>query len=166
MNLSTVFDSPIGHIYLKRSELGLSECKVVDDPISPTEDAFLLSVRKQLEEYFSGERKEFSVKIDYRPFSFFTTDVYRLLQLIPYGKVRSYRDIASYLEKPQAARAIGRINGTNPIAIIIPCHRVIGTNGELTGYAYGIETKRWLLSLEKNDQFQPQAEMFNSVLEE
>jgi methylated-DNA-[protein]-cysteine S-methyltransferase len=80
--------------------------------------------------------------------------VWQELYHIPYGETRSYAEIANAIDHPRAVRAVGAANGSNPVAIIVPCHRVIGSNGTLTGYGGGLPTKRWLLMLEGNTQFQ------------
>ncbi|WP_394826789.1 methylated-DNA--[protein]-cysteine S-methyltransferase [Pendulispora albinea] len=106
----------------------------------------------QLEEYFVGARQEFDIPV--RPSGTdFQRAVYRALLDIRFGETRSYSDVARAVGRPDAVRAVGAANGQNPISIIVPCHRVIGKNGSLTGYGGGIETKRWLLDLEKPQLF-------------
>ncbi len=104
-------------------------------------------VKAQLAEYFNGERKKFDVELapDATPFQ---SSVLEALQAIPYGETRSYLDIAEKIGNPKAVRAVGGANGSNPIPIIIPCHRVIGRNGTLTGFGGGLDSKRFLLDLE------------------
>lgn len=102
----------------------------------------------QLEAYFKGELKEFSIAIEPQGTEF-QKRVWRILNAIPYGKTRSYLDIAKEIDDPNAVRAVGSANGNNPIAIVQPCHRVIGSDGSLTGYAGGMDRKEWLLRLEK-----------------
>jgi len=103
---------------------------------------------KQLEEYFCGKRKQFDLPL--RPNGTdFQQAVWKALQKIPYGETRSYGQIANLIKKPSACRAVGMANSKNPIWIIIPCHRVIGANGALTGYAGGVGMKKRLLELEK-----------------
>jgi len=107
-------------------------------------------VRKQLEEYFAGARQVFEV--DLKPAATpFQASVLAELQNIPYGKTCSYLEIAQALGKPKAARAVGTANGNNPIPIIIPCHRVVGSNGSLTGFGGGLPNKRLLLDLEASN---------------
>lgn len=103
---------------------------------------------RQLDEYFAGKRRQFELKLapDGTPFQL---AVLEELRKIPYGETRSYRDITEGIGKPKAVRAVGAANGRNPLPIVIPCHRVIGANGSLTGFGGGIETKRWLLALEQ-----------------
>jgi methylated-DNA-[protein]-cysteine S-methyltransferase len=111
------------------------------------DDELLEPVRRQLEEYFAGERTEFDVPL--RPTGVpFQLKVWEALLKIPYGETASYGEIAREIGHPTAFRAVGAANGQNPIAIIVPCHRVIGSNGSLTGYGGGLPTKRALLDLE------------------
>ena len=121
-------------------------------PLSPASDwifnrlAFK-SIRRQIEAYFAGECKQFDIAI--APFGTeFEMQVLSALQQIPYGQTRSYKDIARVIDRPKALRAVGAANGRNPIPLIIPCHRVIGANGSLTGFAGGEDTKAFLLRLE------------------
>lgn len=110
----------------------------------------LLKVETQLEEYFLGGRTQFDI-----PYEFYGTEfqkrVWRSLTQIPYGQRRSYADIAKEIRSPRACRAVGAANGRNPISIVVPCHRVIGKSGSLTGFAGGLETKQFLLNLECRD---------------
>ena len=103
----------------------------------------------QIEEYFAGERRDFSLalKATGTPFCM---RVWQELQLLPYGATASYGEIARRIGNPRAVRAVGLANGRNPISIIVPCHRVIGANGSLTGYGGGLDRKRFLLALEAN----------------
>jgi len=102
----------------------------------------------QLEEYFNGKRKKFSLPLDMRGTEF-QKDVWRALQTIPYGETRSYKQIAEIINRPKAVRAVGMANHNNPIVIIVPCHRVIGRDGSLTGFGGGLPLKRFLLELEQ-----------------
>ncbi|HEY5342058.1 MAG TPA: methylated-DNA--[protein]-cysteine S-methyltransferase [Solirubrobacteraceae bacterium] len=110
--------------------------------------ASFADVRAQLEEYFAGERTTFEVPLapEGAPFE---REVWRALEEIPYGETVSYGEIARRVGQPGAARAVGTANGRNPIAVIVPCHRVIGADGSLTGYGGGLERKRLLLELER-----------------
>ena len=108
----------------------------------------LLETERQLREYFAGKRKTFSVALDMRG-TRFQKDVWEALLAIPFGQTRSYRQLAKQLGNPRASRAVGAANGRNPISIIVPCHRVIGSSGKLTGFAGGLEVKAHLLGLEK-----------------
>ena len=102
---------------------------------------------RELAEYFAGSRKQFDIPLAPRGTPF-QLDVWRTLQRIPYGETRCYEEIARTIGRPTATRAVGAANGANPIPIIIPCHRVIGKNGSLTGFGGGISVKRRLLDLE------------------
>ncbi len=103
--------------------------------------------KKQIDEYFAGERKDFDLELDPTGTEF-QLSVLQALQEIPFGETCSYKDIAERIGKPKAVRAVGAANGNNPIALIIPCHRVIGSNGSLTGFGGGLDTKRYLLEHE------------------
>jgi len=147
--------SPIGQLLLAGDDEGLKfigfpEGKGVIQPQADWKEdkrAFA-DVRKQLDEYFAGRRKTFDVKLSPSGTAF-QREVLGALQQIPYGETRSYQDIASVLGRPRAVRAVGAANGRNPLPIIIPCHRVIGANGSLTGFGGGLPTKRYLLELER-----------------
>jgi O-6-methylguanine DNA methyltransferase len=106
---------------------------------------------QQIEAYLHGERKTFEIQIDWGVMSAFQKKVLQAVYAIPYGETRSYAQIADQVGTPKAARAVGRANATNPIPLVIPCHRVIGADGSLRGYGSGegIQTKAWLLHLEK-----------------
>lgn len=108
------------------------------------------SVAEELSEYFSGKRKEFTFKYELHGTEF-QKKVWQELTKIPYGETRSYGQIAAEVGNPKASRAVGMANNRNPIVIAVPCHRVIGANGSLTGYAYGIEMKENLLKMEKEN---------------
>jgi O-6-methylguanine DNA methyltransferase len=105
--------------------------------------------RRQLGEYFGGDRKEFAVAMDLEG-SPFQVEVWTALLAIPFGATTSYRDIALAIGRPAAVRAVGAANGRNPISIIVPCHRVIGADGSLTGYGWGVDRKAWLLAHERD----------------
>lgn len=146
----TEFASPIGKLQLRGTDTSLTG--VFMEPHSRPHDAVrddapLRDARRQLEEYFAGERREFSLALDAAGTEF-QRSVWRALRAIPYGETASYGDIARRIGNPRAVRAVGLANGRNPISIIVPCHRVIGANGTLTGYGGGLERKRFLLALE------------------
>jgi methylated-DNA-[protein]-cysteine S-methyltransferase len=107
----------------------------------------LLETERQLSEYFAGKRTQIELPLEPRG-SEFQKRVWRALREIPFGKTRSYRDLAEAIGSPKASRAIGAANGKNPLSIVVPCHRVIGTDRTLTGFAGGLETKATLLALE------------------
>lgn len=104
----------------------------------------------QLSQYLSGEKRSLDVTVDWSVLTPFQADVLRLVKAIPHGETRTYQQIAEQIGNPGAARAVGQANATNPMPLIIPCHRVVGTDGSLRGYggAGGVETKAWLLKLE------------------
>lgn len=114
------------------------------------ETELILNCKKQLDEYFAGKRKNFDLPLVPKGTEF-QQKVWNALMEIPYGETRTYGEIAAAIGNPKAARAVGMANNKNPIGIIIPCHRVVGANGKLVGYAGGMEKKEWLLSLEKNE---------------
>ena len=108
----------------------------------------LLKVKQQLEQYFAGQRQQFNLPLDFQGTDF-QQQVWRALLTIPYGETRSYKDIALQIGNEKAVRAVGVANGRNPISIIAPCHRVIGSGGALVGFAGGLDKKQILLSLEQ-----------------
>lgn len=105
--------------------------------------------RKQLKEYFAGKRKKFDLPLAAQG-TVFQKNVWKQLSAIPFGKTKSYGEVAKEIRSPKASRAVGAANGSNPICIIVPCHRVIGANGKLTGYAGGLKMKEWLLKHEQS----------------
>jgi methylated-DNA-[protein]-cysteine S-methyltransferase len=115
--------------------------EVIHDPLR------LATVRTELMEYFASTRQRFTLKLSPSGTPF-QLGVWAALQKIPFGQTRSYGDLAAALGNPGAARAVGRANATNPICVIVPCHRVIGSDGGLTGFAFGDDIKRWLLAHE------------------
>jgi methylated-DNA-[protein]-cysteine S-methyltransferase len=110
--------------------------------------AAFAAVRAQLTEYLAGRRSAFDVALELRGTPF-QRAVWSAVMAIPYGATATYGELAARLGRPGAARAVGHANAANPIAIVVPCHRVLGARGELTGYAYGVERKAWLLALER-----------------
>ncbi|MEV6621607.1 methylated-DNA--[protein]-cysteine S-methyltransferase [Amycolatopsis sp. NPDC051106] len=116
--------------------------------LGPRVDDGFETAKQQLGEYFAGTRREFDLELAPRG-SAFEKQVWALLTKIPYGETRTYGQLAAELGDPGAAQAVGNANGWNPISVIVPCHRVVGTSGGLTGYAGGLARKRFLLSLEE-----------------
>jgi methylated-DNA-[protein]-cysteine S-methyltransferase len=148
-------DSPVGLLTLAGRDGRLMHLRMVDQTYEPShdgwasdDDAFPDAV-EQLESYFAGELFDFELDIDLVGTAF-QRSVWTALLTIPYGETRSYGEIATQIGSPGAFRAVGLANGHNPIGIIVPCHRVIGANGSLTGYGGGIDRKRALLGLEKS----------------
>ena len=162
--IDEVSPTPIGQIWVAQSELGLIAVEIGASregfvrmllrrfPGSqPQQDPPATAlVTRELAEYLSGERREFSLPIDWTVMGPFQEQALRLTAAIPYGQTTTYGEIARRLGRPRAARAVGRAEATNPMPLVIPCHRVIGTDGGLHGYGApgGIQTKAWLLKLE------------------
>ena len=145
---TTYYRSPIGMLEIIGSDDGISSIAFVEETAaSATIPACLRDGVNQLDEYFNHERTEFSFKLDLCGTEF-QKRVWHALLNIPFGKTISYRDVALALGDLKAIRAIGRANGQNPLAIVIPCHRVIGADGSLTGYGGGLWRKEWLLNFE------------------
>lgn len=144
-----IFHSPIGQIQISGTETHISSIQFVDSSTTHSASDWVLGkeAQLQLEEYFSGMRTHFDLPLAPEGTDF-QQAVWQALQTIPFGKTASYGEIAAAIGKPKAARAIGQANNRNPIAIVIPCHRVIGANHKLTGYAGGLWRKEFLLNLE------------------
>jgi methylated-DNA-[protein]-cysteine S-methyltransferase len=154
-----VIESPIGKLKLVASNKGLvailwendSPTRVrLTEPVVNERHPVLVETERQLGEYFAGKRKKFSIALDMKG-TRFQRNVWEALLAIPFGETRSYGQLAKQLGNPRATRAVGAANGRNPVSIIVPCHRVIGSSGKLTGFAGGLDTKARLLSLEKED---------------
>ncbi|MDY6947943.1 MAG: methylated-DNA--[protein]-cysteine S-methyltransferase [Pseudomonadota bacterium] len=152
-----VIDSPVGPLKLVASERGLAAILWAnDDPrrvplgeiVAGDSHAVLLEAERQLGEYFAGQREQFALPMDFRGTEF-QRRVWRALLTIPFGETRSYAQLAQQIGRPAAVRAVGAANGRNPLSIIAPCHRVLGSNGKLIGFAGGLEAKAKLLSLER-----------------
>ena len=149
--------SPVGRLKLVASDAGLAAVLWEDDNpqrvrlaemAEETEHHVLLRTAKELKEYFSGARTGFSVPLDLRGTDF-QKQVWIALRGIPFGETRTYGQLAAHLGRPTATRAVGAANGRNPIGIVVPCHRVIGSSGKLTGFAGGLVVKADLLRLEQ-----------------
>jgi len=154
-------DSPVGTLFVAVTDRGVCEIHYDADPAAeaerlarlfgarvlraprPTDDA-----RRQLDEYFDGSRREFDLEVDLRPAREFGRAVLEQLARVPYGELTTYGTLADRAGKPRAARAVGTIMNRNPIPIVLPCHRVVGSSGSLVGYAGGLDRKRLLLELE------------------
>lgn len=150
-----IIESPIGPILLAGNKEGLKhlifikgekKMEIPEDWIENKE--FFREAARQLEDYFSGKLQSFNLELDPEGTDF-QKSVWKALCEIPYGKTRTYKEIAVSIGKPKAYRAVGLANNRNPIAIIVPCHRVIGADGKLTGYASGLDVKEFLLKLEE-----------------
>lgn len=152
----TFVDSPLGPLLLVGREgaltglyLGSHERCPQPDPAWTEDAAAFAGVAAQLEEYFAGRRTTFDVDVDLvgTPFQ---VEVWRALQEIPHAETISYAELARRIGRPAAVRAVGAANGRNPVSIIVPCHRVIGADGSLTGYGWGVDRKVWLLDHERS----------------
>lgn len=148
-------DSPIGRLLLAGDANALSlisfpSGKMAQQPQTgwQQDDSVFKAAKQQLSEYFAGERQQFDLALAPHGTSF-QLQVLKALQAIPYGQTRSYAELARSIGRPKAVRAVGAANGRNPLPIVIPCHRVIGSNGSLTGFGGGLPAKQALLRLEK-----------------
>ncbi len=156
--------SPLGDLWIAASEDGLAAIEWAPyeasfeialirrfkRPVRSDQQTVAAALR-QLDEYLRGARKAFTLPIDWSLLRPFQRQALQIVASIPYGETRTYGDIARQMGKPRAARAVGRANATNPIPLVIPCHRVIGSDGKLHGYSggEGLQTKEWLLKLER-----------------
>ena len=152
---TTQLDTPLGRLSLVASDRGLCGVYFPQHKGAPAvtgderpDHPALRAACQQLSEYFLGQRREFDVPLAPEGTAF-QQRVWSQLRAIPFGETRGYGDLATQLGQPTASRAVGLANGRNPLSIIVPCHRVIGRDGSLTGYAGGLDAKRWLLALEK-----------------
>ena len=171
MLVKAYLSTPLGRMEISGSELGICTAQLCDngktsadataaESTNLPEDHPVMQGVKQLAEYFAGKRQNFDLKLDWGGAPEFQRQVWAELLKIPYGKTTSYSAIAEILGNPGAVRAVGMANRSNPIAIVVPCHRVIGKAGELRGYFYGLDTKMWLLRLENPVRFAEQGELF------
>ncbi|MFI5192648.1 MAG: methylated-DNA--[protein]-cysteine S-methyltransferase [Chitinophagales bacterium] len=133
--------------------------KMLNAVMRPGRNQYSDQLEKELKEYFEGTRKTFSVPL-HTPGNEFSQLVWQTLQNIPYGKTCSYKEQAEMMHNPKAIRAIAATNGRNRLAIIVPCHRVIGSDGSMTGYAAGMERKKWLLNFERSNSETPAGCLF------
>jgi methylated-DNA-[protein]-cysteine S-methyltransferase len=149
-------DSPVGRLKIVASDKGLAAVLWEDDNpnrirvrtyVENNTHPVLIETERQLKEYFEGQRTSFSLALD-AVGTEFQKEVWKALSTIPYGETRSYGDIARQMGNVKAVRAVGAANGRNPISIVVPCHRVISSTGDLTGFAGGLEAKAALLSME------------------
>ena len=152
-----IIASPIGKIavFAENEKLIRLDLKTKEKADSAITEKVLFEAKKQLLEYFSGERKTFELEYEFSGTEF-QKAVWNELLKIPFGKTKTYGEIAKAIGKPKAGRAVGSACNKNPLAIIIPCHRVIGANGKLTGFACGTETKEWLLGHEGKLKGEPE----------
>lgn len=155
IDMETIFfyDTPVGKLCIGEENGSITRVTWTQLPKSyiQEETELILRCKKQLEEYFAGKRKTFDLPLAPKGTDF-QQRVWKALQEIPYGALRTYKDIAIAVDNPKGCQAVGGANGKNPIAILIPCHRVIGKDGSMTGYSGGLEKKEWLLELEKQNR--------------
>jgi O-6-methylguanine DNA methyltransferase len=165
-------DTPLGNVWIGIRKTGLwaldfrvprkaflelvqrrGNVEIIDNP------GITAPLLQEVAEYLLGDRKHFSTPIDWTGMTTFQIEVRKAVMSIPYGQTATYREIAAQLGRPAAARAVGRVNATNPIPLVIPCHRLVGAGGGLRGYggAGGIKTKQWLLDLERENSAQTHA---------
>ncbi len=160
------FTTKLGPMYIAATNKGVcllefTDCKMLESEfqslrqrlkavILPGQNSHIQLGKREVKQYLAGKLKKFTVQLD-APGTDFQQSVWKMLQTIPYGVTRSYAEQAKELGNPQAIRAVARANGMNRIALIIPCHRVIGSDGSLTGYAGGLPRKEWLLKMEQQN---------------
>lgn len=160
----TMIASPFGELTIVADdaairEIGFPGAQAPAGSRRADRDRLLAEAVRQLSEYFQGSRREFDLPLAPQGTAF-QMDVWKALRDIPYGVTISYGELAERLGNPAAVRAVGAANGRNPIAIVVPCHRVIGSDGTLTGYAGGLHVKEWLLELEGSLRKNPQMDLF------
>lgn len=143
------YKSPVGLLKIKCEEEYIIEVSFAQEELEENLNEAIIQCKRELEEYFNGDRKIFDVKLKYTLGTEFQQKVWDALKDIPYGEVVSYKYIANKIGNEKAVRAVGGANNKNPIAIIVPCHRVVGSNGKLVGYAGGLDVKEHLLMLEE-----------------
>ncbi|MDO9628579.1 MAG: methylated-DNA--[protein]-cysteine S-methyltransferase [Acholeplasmataceae bacterium] len=148
------YESPLGVITYRLENDLLVEMMIDDLAVSIEDNASTKKINKQLDLYFKGQIKDFDIAIDFEKGTPFQRSVWSEMLKIPYGKTMSYQDIANHLHNPKAVRAVGQACKRNPIGIVVPCHRVIGKDGSLTGYSGKTYThiKKILLDHEKNNE--------------
>ncbi len=147
MKHGCVIKSPIGNLKIEEEDNYIVEVSFTEEKETQVSSDLLRRCVTEIEEYFRGNRKEFDLPLLLKGTDF-QKRVWHALEKIPYGQTRSYQDIAMMIKNPKASRAVGMANHVNPIVILVPCHRVIGKNGKLTGYGGGLDKKKYLLELE------------------
>ena len=142
------FDSPIGLVEVSGTDSAILSVEFVDsEQVNYESNGYVKQAADQVAEYFAGHRQNFNMNLEFDGTDF-QRRVWQALLSVPYGETVSYQDIANAIENPRAVRAVGAANGQNPISIVVPCHRIIGSNGQLTGYGSGLWRKEWLLNHE------------------
>lgn len=145
------YESPIGKIKIEAEGESIIGVSFSMESSEWDENEAVIKCKNQLQEYFEGKRKEFDLNIKFIKGTEFQISVWKALSNISYGEKITYKSIAEKINNPKAVRAVGGANNKNPIAIIIPCHRVVGSNGKMVGYAGGIDKKEYLLKLEEKN---------------
>ena len=146
------FESPIGKIKIEAEGEYIVGVSFNEESSACDENKAVKECKRQLEEYFYGKRKNFDLKLKFLKGTDFQLSVWKALSEIPYGETVTYKFIAEKINNPKAVRAVGGANNKNPIGIIVPCHRVIGCNGKMIGYAEGIDKKEYLLNMEERNR--------------
>lgn len=146
-----VIATPVGHLRIDANARAITGVNRTTEPLTPPSTVLLADCTRQLEAYFAGKLTAFDLPIQLEG-SPFRMKVWEALCTIPYGETCSYADLACMIGQPSAFRAVGGANHHNPISIIVPCHRVIGANGSLTGYGGGLDMKKWLLEHERKNR--------------
>lgn len=154
MKIVYYYTSPIGILKLVCTQEYLEAISFTNERKEDSVDLspVLSTCIEQLDQYFRGKRENFDIPINFTCGTPFQQNIWKALQHVGYGETKSYKDIATCIGNPKAVRAVGGANNKNPIVIVIPCHRVIGSNGKLVGFAGGLEKKEWLLTHEKGNK--------------
>lgn len=154
--------TPIGWFKIEASKLGITRVNLVEEPEEEGSElpSHVVDCKKQLQEYFNRDRSDFDLPLDFGTATAFYKKAWNQLLAIPYGQTCSYATIAEKLGDANKVRAVGQANKNNPIAIIVPCHRVIAKSGDLQGYFYGLDVKRKLLEIENPMSFAEQGSLF------
>jgi len=152
METTFIYDTKIGKVGIIDNGNSITEIYFANNldtnKVTTKETPLIKEAVRQLNEYFEGKRQDFNLPLDPKGTTF-QKDVWKVLETIPYGETWSYKQVAEKVNSPKAYRAVGMANNRNPIAIVIPCHRVIGANGKLVGYGGGLDIKEYLLNMEK-----------------
>lgn len=143
-----VMDSPVGHLRIMADDVGVTSIDRTEDDLAPAQTPLLRECVRQLTAYFAGNLTAFDLPLHLMGTPF-RQRVWEALRTIPYGETRSYGELAAMVGNSKASRAVGGANHYNPVSIVVPCHRVIGADGSLTGYGGGLDMKRWLLEHER-----------------
>ncbi|MDO5123003.1 MAG: methylated-DNA--[protein]-cysteine S-methyltransferase [Erysipelotrichaceae bacterium] len=146
--MECIIESPVGNLLLRETGLGISEIAFTEQTVRWNDGRFFKQAADQLGEYFSGKRTVFDLPLDMKG-TVFQKQVWEALCRIPFGETRSYQEIACGIGRPKAVRAVGMACHVNPVVIAVPCHRVIGKNGSLTGFGGGLDRKSFLLNFER-----------------